>query len=111
MTEIKKGDYGSTDDPLAAAAKYSTGPMLCTFNGRIKGTIIADQSGKLRIFQGALKSKTDDYVTEIAFSAGVAAGDGEGWTVDCIGQWCRIEIENDSGFDMTEMRMGWKFTV
>jgi len=110
MTTEKKGDYGWTDDPLANGAKYNTGAIRSENNIRIKGTIAANQSGKIRIFQGPTEANPDDYVTIISFAAGVTPGSGEGWTVDCVGLFCRIEVENDSGVAMTIMRFGWKLT-
>jgi len=110
MTTEKKGDYGYSTDPLANTEVYDTGVIRCLKNARITGTIAADQSGKIRIYQGATEANPDDYMTEISFAAGAAIGAGDAWTVDCVGLYCRIEVVNDSGVDMTVTRFGWKLT-
>ena len=110
MTTEKEGKYGFTDDVLANGGKYDSGALRSVYADRIKGTVFADQSGKLRIFQGMEESETDDIVTDIAVSASSLAGDGVGFTVDSVGIWCRIEFENDSGSAQTVFRLGWKLT-
>jgi hypothetical protein len=108
MSIFKSGDYGYSDTPLGLGGKYSTGIMRCHANTRIQGTIYANRAGKVRIYQGATEADCDDYVTEITFAACALPGDGEAWTVECVGLFCRIEVENDSGFAMATMRFGWK---
>ena len=107
MTEIKKGNYGSTDDPLGVGAKYDTGAMGSKGTSRIKGTVYADEAGTLRIFQGMSEARPDDIVTEIAVAACANPGDGEGFTIDCVGQFFKIEYEN-GGVAQTVFRLGWK---
>ena len=108
MAAEKKGDYGWFEGTLGIGDVYDTEGILCVGNTHIEGTIFADQSGKLRVYQGMSEANCDDYITEIAFAACAAPGDGEAWTVKSVGIYCRIEILNDSGVAMTIVRMGWK---
>ena len=105
MTTENKGDWGFTDDILLSTEKFNTDALRIVGNVRIRGTLIADQNGKLRIKQG-MDGTNWDYETVIAFTAGVS----EAFDIAAVGLYCDIEVENDSGSDQTYMRLGWKLT-
>jgi len=108
MSIFKSGDYGYTNEPLGVGGSYDTGVLRCHANTRIQGTIFADKVGRILVYQGAIEANPDDYVTEIVFAACAAPGDGEAWTVECVGLFCKIVVENTSGVVMGTMRFGWK---
>jgi len=106
MTTELKGDWGYTNDPLDNGLEYKTPGILCQDNKRLRGTLITDQDGKLYIEQGPTQEFKDDHSEETAISKGVALS----FDVACIGLWCRIRVLNDSGFNQTYLRLGWKLT-
>jgi len=107
MSTENNGNDGFTDDVLLAAGVYDTEAMGSRGTSRIKGTVWADQAGTLTVYQGPTAAKCDDIVTTIAVAACVNPGDGEGFTIDCIGRFFKIVYTN-GGVDQTEFRLGWK---
>jgi len=106
MTVVRKGDWGYTDEPLEDTQKFSTGAIRLVGADRFYGTLIADQNCKLRVKQG-IDANNLDYIQEIAIVANVS------YLLDvaAVGIFGELEIENDSGADMTVMHFGWKITI
>jgi len=98
-----EGNYGSYLVALADGDKAISPVKPCAAIESIRGTVQANQTGKLRIKQGAEEGNLD-YETVI----NIVSSTPIGFMVACVGLFCQIEVENDSGSAMTYTRFGWR---
>lgn len=62
--------------------------------GRITGTARSNAALTLRILQGPTSGGTMNVVTEASVPADATEGAGVGFTVEVVGEYCRIDVVN-----------------
>lgn len=89
-----------TATPVTLVDNY----LIANFS-RITGTARSDQGVTLSIFQGAAVDAYD-YQTDITVPADTDEGDGAGWSVEVLGEYCKIVAVRSGGSDNTAFRAG-----
>lgn len=92
-TTVNVVDSAKTD----ASGNFSTNGF-----SRITGHARSDAALTLKVYQGD-NTTTLDYSTSVAIPASAVAGAGGAFSVEVIGQYARVTINNASGADTTAL--------